>query len=386
VLNTAYEFGADPVEINISRDKAKAENVKDHIMHVGTFDKPKYLLSILRKYEPKQTIIFSNFKRNVELLTKFLTSNGVPAVGISSLLTQAQRNRVMEQFKADNDRNILVATDVAARGLDILGVDMVVNYDLPDDPENYVHRIGRTGRAGQTGTAYSMVSDRDVEALQRVEAFLNNKLEVVWLEDSEIVQEFEPLPRDDSRSKFSRPSAGGGGGGRGGPRRDGPRREGSGGGERSRGPLREGPRRGPRRDGPPREAREGREPRDGQAQPREAHRDRNSGRHQQGAVAAGAEGQTPAAHAGGRGPRGPRREGANRDGAPREGQANGRAQNGQGRRDPRQPQNREQQRKISQNRRAQQGGGASAPYRPPAKAAKGLGSKVSGFIKKLFGG
>ena len=77
----------------------------------------------------------------------------------------------MASFKSEDDQNILVATDVAARGLDVEGVDMVVNLELPDDPENYVHRIGRTGRANAKGVAFSLVSDRDVEALSRIEDY-----------------------------------------------------------------------------------------------------------------------------------------------------------------------------------------------------------------------
>ncbi len=246
VLNVAYEFGADPVEVNISRDQAKADNVKDYFLHAGTEEKPKYLLSVLKKYSPRQAIIFSNFKHNVEKLTKFLNANGIPAVGISSLLTQAQRVRVMEQFKADNDRNIMVATDVAARGLDILGVDMVINYELPDDAENYVHRIGRTGRAGATGAAYSLVGERDVEAHMRIEEYLKHKIENLWLEDADLVNDFQPMPREErGRGRFEKRGDSGGGGNR----DRGPRRE-----SRPRGPDR-GPRRerggerGPRRDG-----------------------------------------------------------------------------------------------------------------------------------------
>jgi len=370
VLNTGYEFGADPVEINISRDQAKAENVKDSIFHVGQDEKPKYLLSLLKKHEPRQTIIFSNFKHNVERIARFLTSNGVPAVGISSLLTQAQRNRVMEQFKADNDRNIMVATDLAARGLDILGVDMVMNFDLPDDPENYVHRIGRTGRAGQTGQAFSLVSDRDVEALQRIEEYLKHKVESLWLEESELVQTYEPFPRDEGR----------GGGGRG------PRREGAGGGGRG-GRDRGGDRGGRGRDrggdrdrnrdrnrGGEREARGGQgaggehrdrnRGRDRDRQPRGAgeHRDRQSGRHQQNA--GGGNGPQPA-----NGPRRELRSAAGREqqqrgGNPRPGGRHGGGGRGQ------------------QPRHQQRRGAAPAGV----VANKSLGQKVSGFFKKLFGG
>jgi ATP-dependent RNA helicase RhlB len=193
VLNTAYQFGANPVEVNISRDQAKAENVEDSIFHLGTEDKPKYLLSLMKLHQPKQCVIFSNFKNQIDPLVKFLRANKVPALGISSLLTQVQRNKVLQQFKEVNETQVLVATDVAARGLDIQGIDLVFNYELPQDCETYVHRIGRTGRAGQAGKAFSFVGDRDVDSLVRIEEYLKHKLNVSWLEDKDIITEFMPL-------------------------------------------------------------------------------------------------------------------------------------------------------------------------------------------------
>lgn len=193
VLNTAYQYGASPVEINVSRDQAKAENVEDSIYHLGQDEKPRYLLSLFKNHNPQQTVIFSNFKNQIEPIVNFLRANNIPAVGISSLLNQTQRNRVIEQFKAVNATNVLVATDVAARGLDIQGVDMVVNYELPSDAESYVHRIGRTGRAGETGKAFSFVSDKDVESLQRIEDYLKHKLNTSWFDDSQLVSDFIPL-------------------------------------------------------------------------------------------------------------------------------------------------------------------------------------------------
>ena len=211
VLNTAYEFGANPIEVNVSRDQAKAENVIDEILHIGQFDKPKFLYSLIQKHKPQQTIVFSNFKHNVDRIAQFLSSNGIPALGISSLVSQNQRTRVMELFRnQSNDRNVLVATDVAARGLDIKGVDMVINFELPDDPENYVHRIGRTGRAGANGRALSLVSDRDVEALQRIESYLNNKITIGWIDDAEVAQDLKEFPRDESRRPSERSDRGGG--------------------------------------------------------------------------------------------------------------------------------------------------------------------------------
>ncbi len=201
VMNTVYRFDSNPVEINVSRDQAKAADVTDEIFHVGETEKPAYLLSLFNKIKPKQTIIFSNFKMNVDRIAQFLSSNGIPAVGISSLLTQSQRERVLEQFKNEGERNTLVATDVAARGLDIKGVDLVINYDLPDDAENYIHRIGRTGRAGAKGHAISLVSDRDVMALSRIEGYTKTKLSIGWLEEEFLVKDFKEFTRSNFKKE-----------------------------------------------------------------------------------------------------------------------------------------------------------------------------------------
>lgn len=213
VLNTAYQFGSEPVEINISRDQAKAENVKDYIMHIGHEEKPQHLLSILKKENPRQAMIFTNFKHNVDRIAAFLIENKIPAMGISSLMSQGQRNHVIEKFKADNDQNILVATDVAARGLDINGVDMVINYEMPQDAESYVHRIGRTGRAGREGKAFSLICDRDIDSLSRVEDYTKKKIETVFLEDTDLVKEFSAFGVEEGfKKKFDRPRSGGSGG------------------------------------------------------------------------------------------------------------------------------------------------------------------------------
>jgi len=168
--------------------------------------------------EPKQVIIFTNFKNQVDRISEFLTRNGYPALGISSLINQNQRKSVMNKFRAEDGANILVATDVAARGLDIKGVDLVVNFELPDDAENYVHRIGRTGRAGATGKAYSFVSDKDVEALGRIHNYLHREITTEWMEDEDIPTDFKEFPRGDLFSKKKRFD--GNRGGRPGDRRD----------------------------------------------------------------------------------------------------------------------------------------------------------------------
>lgn len=243
VTEMAYQAHSNPVQVDVSRDKVTTENIDDMILHMGKEEKPKFLLSIFKKFEPKQIIIFSNYKNNIPRITQFLTENGYPALGISSLMTQAQRNRVIENFKGDNKHNIMVATDVAARGLDIKGVDLVINYELPDDAENYVHRIGRTGRAEQKGRAFSFVCDKDVDALGRIQDYLKEKLETLWLEDADLVKEFKPFPPDESRRFNSAPARDGGA-----PRFN------NGGGDRNRRPQSGGPRRdgdNNKRNGPP---------------------------------------------------------------------------------------------------------------------------------------
>lgn len=380
VLNTAYQFGADPVEINVSLDQSKAENVKDELFHVGNDDKAMYLLSLLKKHNPKQAIIFSNFKFSVERIARFLSENGVPAMGISSLLTQAQRTRVMEQFRAENEKNILVATDVAARGLDIKGVDLVINFELPMDAESYVHRIGRTGRAGAEGRAISLASDRDVDSLSRIEDYLKHKIEIGWIEDAELIRDFKMVSRDEN-SYQDRPA----------------RQEGrdNRGGSGDRGPRRDGPRDGSR--GGDRPGSSGRPPR----------RDGQGGRpHRQGQDARGDRGP--------RGPRPPRTEGANeprndarpdQNGRPPRSQDRGprpdfkRAQNGaeagngHSQNGPRRPQQARGPHPRNNSEGARDQKGRKQFQRPAGKPQqnrqgpppKSIGQKVTGFFKKLFG-
>lgn len=361
VMTTVYQFGSNPTEINISKDSARAENVHDELFHVGQEEKPQILLSLLNLHKPKQAIVFTNFKNNVERIAQFLIDNGIPAVPISSLLSQSQRNKVMELFKeVNNEYNIMVATDVAARGLDIKGVDMVVNFELPQDCESYVHRIGRTGRAGQEGQAFSLVSDRDVDSLQRIEDYLQQKVKVGFLDDSQIVKPTHSFP---NFVKFNQTFGFLKGPGDKETRQEG-RREGG-------GPRRE------QRSRPPRGQGGDRRPRSGDGPRRfETERSSEGGRHEGGR------------HEGRRNERsdnrGPRAEGRfdnqnrrapARDGAQRphsSGQANGKGQSQNAR--SRKPQS-------NQARRPQQ---ANRSGRPHPAAQKGVVQKVSQFFKKLF--
>jgi superfamily II DNA/RNA helicase len=399
VMNTAYQFGANPVEVNVSRDQAVAENVDDKIFHVGQGEKGGYLLSLIKLHKPRQTIVFSNFKMNVPRIAQFLNDNGVPTVGISSLLTQSQRTRVMEQFKGASEHNVLIATDVAARGLDIKGVDMVVNYELPDDAENYVHRIGRTGRAGEKGIAFSLVSDRDVDSLSRIEQYLKHKVEAGFLEDSDLIKEYKAMPSDrEYRGSPDRAPRTGGPGDR--PRSSGGRSGGSSGPRRDSRPPREGGRDGGR-DGAPRNAGGGgggRGPRPGgprspEGAPGEARPQRSAGPRRDGPQAAGNTGSGPR---GGNGPRpeggggGPRRDQQPRrpgEGRPQQARGGeGRQAAGGGNGGPR-PQQGRGGRPGGGNGPRPNGSGSAGHKRPtPTPQASSVGKKVSGFFKRLFGG
>ena len=190
-----YQFGANPVEFNFSRDDIKAENIDDQLYHIGGDEKPQYLLSILQKFKPQQAIVFSNFKNQIGRIVHFLNENGYQTVGMSSLLPQNQRKQVIEHFKTAKEQSVLVATDLAARGLDIKELDMVINFELPEQPENYIHRMGRTGRAGRSGQAISLTSEKDIESLSRIESYLKSKIKVGWLNDDEIIQDFQAFPQ-----------------------------------------------------------------------------------------------------------------------------------------------------------------------------------------------
>lgn len=185
VLNMMYEFGSDPVEFNISRDQITAEGIQQKIFHVGHNEKKSALLAICRKIETGGIIVFVNYKEQVYFIANLLAANNIPAKAISSLLRQDRRNQIINNFRSGKFQ-ALVATDVASRGLDIDDVSLVVNYHLPEEAANYVHRIGRTARAGKSGLAVSIAGPEDAYNQLRIEEFLGYKIPVEWLSDEEL--------------------------------------------------------------------------------------------------------------------------------------------------------------------------------------------------------
>ncbi|NLK26159.1 MAG: DEAD/DEAH box helicase [Euryarchaeota archaeon] len=167
----------DPEVVSVSEDEIVLPNTKQMYFAVGRKNKIWALCRVLDKEKPK-AIVFAQTKHMVDIIERRLTSYGYPAAAIHGDLTQSRRERVLSNFRSGKVR-ILIATDVAARGLDIEGVTHVINYDIPESPDVYVHRIGRTGRAGKEGKAITFVSSNEMHLLEAVEQFTDQRLEQV---------------------------------------------------------------------------------------------------------------------------------------------------------------------------------------------------------------
>ncbi len=182
VMELTYEYMNLPEVISVTPEQLTVEAVEQSLVHVGKNEKLRLLLGLLEKEEWSRVLIFLNTKAGVEWLTEKLKGNGYPVEGITGDLPQKQRLRLMKDFKK-GDIKILLATDVASRGIHVEDISHVFNYDLPQDSENYVHRIGRTARAGKTGRAISLACEEYVYHLEALENMLGYKIPTFWPED-----------------------------------------------------------------------------------------------------------------------------------------------------------------------------------------------------------
>jgi ATP-dependent RNA helicase DeaD len=166
----------EPVEVNLSTDEPSVETIKQYYISVNADRKFDLLMALLKKDRPRQCIVFTRTKRGADRLTERMRRS-IPTVStIHGDLPQNQRDRVMKGFRS-GQVTILVATDVVGRGIDVDNISHVINYDIPDDPENYVHRIGRTGRMGRDGVAYLFVCPDQGEPLTLIENLINKEIE-----------------------------------------------------------------------------------------------------------------------------------------------------------------------------------------------------------------
>ena len=175
IMNLAKQWTFEPITVEIEPERVATASVDQRVYLVASRDRFPVLMNLLNDPAVESVIIFANRRDQVRRLYEKLRKEGVQCGMLSGEITQAKRTKTLENFKSGRSK-ILVATDVAGRGIHVEGISHVVNYNLPEDPEDYVHRIGRTGRAGATGVSISFASEDDAFLLPDIEALLGHSL------------------------------------------------------------------------------------------------------------------------------------------------------------------------------------------------------------------
>jgi ATP-dependent RNA helicase DeaD len=207
VRKLAQRYMYQPQEVNLSQDEPSVETIDQYYVSVSTDQKFDLLLHLLKRDRPRQCIVFTRTKRGADRVADRLhrVLQGVSA--IHGDLPQSTRDRVMRGFRS-GQITVLVATDVVGRGIDVEGISHVINYDMPDDPENYVHRIGRTGRMGKDGVAYLFVCPDQGEPLTAIENLTNRIIPPLSVEGiSQSRTRVEPTARELFNNSATRSSA-----------------------------------------------------------------------------------------------------------------------------------------------------------------------------------
>jgi ATP-dependent RNA helicase RhlE len=222
VIRVAEKYGKDYLKLVVGKELSPADTISHFVVPVAPGRKLEALVSVLRMHAGKTIVFFNTIKDVIHFSTELRKYGLMECTGIHSGKTQEQRNRAISDLREGRLKTLL-GTDVAARGIDIPQVELVVNYDLPNNPEEYIHRIGRTGRAGYTGTALSFLGPRDAALLEGVESVLKHAIPretrfPFAMKDGEARHEEHPAHGHGDRP---RPHRGGRGGG---PRRHGPGR------------------------------------------------------------------------------------------------------------------------------------------------------------------
>jgi ATP-dependent RNA helicase RhlB len=205
VMELAYEHMNLPEKISVTPEQVTVEKVDQVLYHVGKQEKVPLLLGVLKREQPERVLVFVNTRRAADMVVERLNRNGWRSAAITGDILQKKRLRLLEDFKSGR-LPILVATDVASRGIHVEGVTHVVNFDLPQDPEDYVHRIGRTGRAGAAGKAVSLACEEYVYSLESIEQYIGQKIPVDWAEEGMYVKEIRRTAEERQRAE-QRPRA-----------------------------------------------------------------------------------------------------------------------------------------------------------------------------------
>ena len=208
VMELAYEHMNDPELVRIEPDKVTADRVRQAIFFPSNEDKLPLLVGLMREMGDARIMVFVNMKREAEKVQNWLEANGIRAQAMSGDVPQKKRLRMLMQFQS-GELPVLIGTDVAGRGLHIPGVQMVINYDLPQDSEDYVHRIGRTARAGESGDAISFGCETYAMSLPDIEDYIGHKIPVANYDTALLPEltkpKFKPRKKPNQRSGNRRP-------------------------------------------------------------------------------------------------------------------------------------------------------------------------------------
>jgi len=210
VNELAYEHMNNPQLVQVESEQITAQHVRQLLYHTSNEDKIPLLLGLMSRMDAHRSIVFVNTKRDSEKVWAYLEGNGHKSAILSGDVPQKKRQSLLKKFQ-DGELDILVATDVAARGLHIPDVSHVFNYDLPQDAEDYVHRIGRTARLGADGDAISFACERFVYSLPEIEAFIGEAIPVQHIDADMMIEPAPPAARP--RNKVSKKQHHGGRGG-----------------------------------------------------------------------------------------------------------------------------------------------------------------------------
>ena len=204
VLELAYEHMNNPELIRIEPDKMTVDRVRQVLYFPSTEEKIPLLMGLLRRIDAQRTMVFVNTRRVAEVLERTLTANGFVAQALSGDVPQTKRLKMMRDFH-NGDVAVLIATDVASRGLHIPDVSHVFNFDLPNDPEDYVHRIGRTARAGAEGDALSFGCEEYAVGLPDIERYIGHQIPRAPIESADLAAVTAPPPAE-WRERAPRPA------------------------------------------------------------------------------------------------------------------------------------------------------------------------------------
>lgn len=204
----ATQFTNNPIEISVTPKNSTAPLVEQAVIHVEKSNKNKLLAKLIDEQNWQQVLVFSRTKHGANRIAKQLTAKGISALAIHGNKSQGARTKALSEFK-NNSLRVLVATDIAARGIDIDALPNVINYDLPHVPEDYVHRIGRTGRAGATGYAVSFVTREDEKQLNDIQNLIQKHIDVMsvaGLSISALPQKPLKMPKPKKPKKVKKPN------------------------------------------------------------------------------------------------------------------------------------------------------------------------------------